>query len=204
MKMVISKIKVIIKQLDMSLTKLLNNQKVIIDPHGHYETDNWDDPRYEIHLHKSTKYKIEGKKCDVDIIVPLNHINQVRCKRNNKQSIDIPKSIRKEIQKAFEDSDKRSNFVKELSIAVSQYKSSKTEEDRIYDSLKKIGTAFGIDFSSDYSIIHTYTSGHMHKTFNIVTHNREEWYRISSNRYGIVLQDWSETEYYKHIKQIYH
>ncbi len=185
----------------MNLTKLLNKQTVMIDPHGHYENDIWDDPRYEIHLHKSTKYKIDGKKCDIDIIVPLNRNDKVRCKKDKKQSIDIPNSIRKEIQKAFEDNDKRSNFVKELSTAINRYKSSKTEEYRIYDSLKKIGTVFGIDFSSDYSIIHTYTSGHVYKTFNVVSHNREEWYRISSNRYGIVLQDWSEIEYYKQIKK---
>jgi hypothetical protein len=62
----------------MNLKPLLKKQKLRTDPHGHNEAQ-WDDSRYEIHLHKNTKYPIDGKICEINIYVPLNSDNKVRC-----------------------------------------------------------------------------------------------------------------------------
>ena len=59
----------------MSLQALLNNQTIEIDDHkrGAREIKNWDDPSIDIHIEKTTKYKIKGVLQDIIIKISINN-----------------------------------------------------------------------------------------------------------------------------------
>lgn len=177
----------------MNLKPLLKKQKLRVDPHGHSEA-NWDNKCYEIHLHKATKYQIDGKLWDVDIIVPLNKDSEVRClqgKGDRKYKLEIPRQLEKEIHKAFEDKDKRVQFVEELRRELRNYPSNDGEEKQIRAAMQRIGHAFGINSLVESAIIEFYQSKDPDKTYNmIVKEGVNEFYKLTSNKKGIELQDW--------------
>ena len=178
----------------LNLKPLLNNQKLHIDSHGHAEA-KWDNPSYEIHLHKETKFKIDGEGCSVNIIVPLNTNGKVRCEKGKgkgrcERRMDIPRLLEEEIKDAFADDAKRAQFVNELRQELKKFPSDNGDEKQIEDALQRIANAFGIKSLVDTSIIQFYSSGKKYITYYLVIKDSDEYYRISSNRYGIVLQDW--------------
>ena len=64
----------------MALSKLINNQKIIIDNHnqGCRVINNWDEQSSDIHIDKMTNYKIEGRKQKVRIRIPINSERPLR------------------------------------------------------------------------------------------------------------------------------
>lgn len=176
----------------MNLKPLLKRQKLRVDPHGHSES-LWDDSRYEIHLHKTTKYTIDGKICEVNIYVPLNRANKVRCEEGTgkgrcERRIPIPKQLEKEIQKAFTNDVIRTQFVEELRRELRNYPSEDGEEKQIRAALQRIGHAFGINTLEESAIIEFYQS--KDKSYNMIVKDDNEFYKLTSNKEGIELQDW--------------
>ena len=177
----------------MNLTSLLNNQKIKIDPHGHYEAI-WENKCYEIHLHKETKYKIEGQIQEFEIIVPLNRDEKVRCLNKNKKIKNIPNRIFKEIQEALQNDDLRIQFVRDLNNALKDYTSNYKHQYKVWESLEKIGKAFGFDFSNELFIIKI-ISEFDEKRFDYYFKNLKKYYNISGSEKDIILQDLSFYEY---------
>ena len=87
----------------MKLSPLINNQDIFIDAHGHEkEGISFSDERFDIHLHKKTKYRIDGKIQEVHIRIPLNSNRSVTIKNARNQHIDIPNKLLKEIHAVLE------------------------------------------------------------------------------------------------------
>lgn len=180
----------------MNLKPLLNKQKLRVDPHGHSEAE-WSNPCYEIHLHKETKYEIEGKIWEVEIIVPLNSDGKVRCAKYNensngkgKRKIEIPRPLEKEIRNAFSDDVLRVQFVEELRRELKNYPSEDGEERQIRTALQRIGNAFGINSLDESAIIEFYRSKDSDRTYNMIVKEVNNFYKLTSNKEGIELQDW--------------
>jgi hypothetical protein len=58
----------------MSLRKLIEGQKIIIDDHkrGSGEIKDWDNPANDIHIDKTTNFKVDGTRQALRIRVPIN------------------------------------------------------------------------------------------------------------------------------------
>lgn len=185
----------------MKFTSLLNQQKLRIDAHGHDEAV-WDDERYEIHLHKETKRQIEGEIRNVEIIVPLNRNSKYRCISKNAKVKRIPRTLLKEIRIALDNDELRVQFVRELRTILKTYPSDYNDEDKAWDALKKIGAAFGIDFSNELSTVKE-ISGERNKVRNLYIKDDQVFYKISGYDNKIVIEDLTNDEYDDAIKRKY-
>lgn len=138
------------------LSKLIQHQKVFIDAHGKEEDQDirqriYDDPSYDLHLHKKTnRVPINGKKeYDVDIRIPLNNPNRgMTVEYRNKKHDEIPGRLRKEIEEVFEDSKKRDAIAAEIADILSKYPSNVANQDENWKTvraLQRIARDFGVD-----------------------------------------------------------
>lgn len=135
------------------ISDLINHQSIYIDAHGKEEDPNlrdriFDDPTYDLHLHKETKkVAIHGKKeHKIDIRIPLNNDQRQVTVKEGKKDSEVPGYLEKEIQKALSNPKKRENFAKEVAREISTYPSKKIEDDkeRTEAALRRIAKAFEV------------------------------------------------------------
>ncbi len=138
----------------MGLEKLIDKQKIIIDDHkrGTGEVKDWDLSSNDIHIDKTTKHKIEGKIQNVQIRVPINSNRPINVE--NKQGGSIPKTLQKEIKRAFENKRKREKFINDLSSVLENYHSTLSNIDKLRDALAKISKHFGLEWTQREVIIY--------------------------------------------------
>lgn len=139
-----------------NLSRLIQHQKVFIDAHGKEEYPDlrsriYDDPTYDLHLHKKTnRVSINGKKeFDVDIRIPLNNPDRkMTVEFGGKKHDEIPGRLRKEIEDALENEITRGVFVSEIADILSTYPSDVKNQDENWKTvraLQRIAKDFGID-----------------------------------------------------------
>ena len=90
----------------MGLKSLIENQTIIIDDHkrGNREIKNWDDIQNDVHIDKKTNFRINGKKQNFRIRIPINSDRPIKIENTRKNTLaDLPGRFQKEIREAFED-----------------------------------------------------------------------------------------------------
>jgi hypothetical protein len=135
----------------MKLSPLINNQDVFIDAHGHEkEGISFSDERYDIHLHKKTKYRIEGKVQEVNIRIPLNSNRSVTVTNAQNKDLDVPRKLLKEVRAVFEeDIDLRTNFVKEMKSVLENYYNVFLDKELAKKVLQKISSFFDLSWDDE-------------------------------------------------------
>ena len=126
----------------MNVSPLIKQQTIIIDPHRRKYSARWDNSADDIHLHKKAK-----NNKDYEIRVPLNSKRRVNVTNANGSST-IPGWLKKEVQEAFNDDQKREKFIKDVVSAVKNYNDkTKTQEQRARQAMGNIKRAFGLECS---------------------------------------------------------
>ena len=102
----------------MSLKPLIQGQTIIIDDHrrGNGEVKDWDDHTADIHIDKSTHYKVNGKRRNIRIKIPINSDQpiKVETKGKGKALEKIPSGLLREIQSAFSNREIRDEFITDV------------------------------------------------------------------------------------------
>ena len=176
------------------LSDLINHQSIYIDAHGKENDPNlrdkiFDDPAYDLHLHKETKnVVIHGKKeHTLDIRIPLNNDQRdVTIKDGNKDE-EIPGYLRKEIRNALRDPKKRDKFAKEVAREIATYPSKKSNDDqeRTEEVLRHIANAFGVpDIPvKDEWFTHIYHSNDSLSAYSIIDVEDQRFNFYASNNF---------------------
>jgi hypothetical protein len=179
---------------------LINGQTLRIDDHirGTGQATNWDDPSKDIHMEKITDFPWNGEKGKSIIIkIPLNSDLPIRIDikgvKRNKIPVEIPPILRKEIESAFEDKNKRAAFVNDLKDVLKGFPTKFDNVERCREVLEKIGTHFNIDFKKEVMTI----VGGKTLLYTIIFQSKEEsikHYYITLGRNHLVignLQKWN-------------
>ncbi|OCW93036.1 hypothetical protein A9168_13335 [Macellibacteroides sp. HH-ZS] len=136
----------------MALSKLINNQVIIIDNHkqGCREIHNWDDVRSDIHIDKKTNSEIDGVNQEVRIKIPINSERPIKIENARKQAIQkIPRVLRLEITQALEDREIRTNFVNEVLEVLEDFSTALSSEQRAKQVLTRISKHFDLNWPVD-------------------------------------------------------
>jgi hypothetical protein len=120
------------------MKKLLDNQEIRIDNHHPATPLDWQ--KDDIHLHKRSLGKRKNDDRYYDIRVSLNR--QWTCSQNN-----IPDKLREEIKECFENSQKREQFVKDITSSLNDlYDRKLTKFQRINQAMGNIRKAFDLSY----------------------------------------------------------
>jgi len=173
----------------MSLKKLINNQTIDIDDHhwGSGEIKNWDDSSKDVHIHKRTERKIEGKHRKVDIRVPINSNNAIKITSDLKNLPEIPRTLKKEITEAFENQTIRENFIKDLVVILENYESNFDSLEKANETLKRISKHFSLNWTNNEII--TYIGESIEEIEKILIDDKNHEYYISMNNKRIRIGD---------------
>lgn len=136
----------------MSLKGLIENQTIIIDDHkrGSREIKNWDDESNDVHIDKTTNFPIDGKRQKVRIRIPINSNRPIKIQNQNKDALKkIPKKLEKEIREAFENTEKRMDFIREIIQILKNFKTSLRNEDRAKQILENLSNHFGLKWTGE-------------------------------------------------------
>lgn len=136
----------------MALKELIKNQTIIIDDHkrGSQEVKNWDESSNDIHIDKTTNFRIEGRIQKVRIRIPINSNRPISIENERKQVVkEIPGKLRKEISRALEDRQIRDNFVGELLEVLKDFRTALSNEQRANDILTRISRHFALNWPKD-------------------------------------------------------
>ena len=131
----------------MKLSALIDNQEIRIDTHQRWnrEVNNWDNNAQDIHLEKRTLYKINGKKWNVIIKIPLNSDRKITILCKTKRQLEIPPWLKKEIEQALQDNKIRQVFIWDLKNIINNYSSDILDDDcKLLDAIQRIESAFGV------------------------------------------------------------
>lgn len=173
------------------IINLLDHQSIYIDAHGHELDPNvrkelYDDPTYDLHLHKKTKkVQIHGKKeHELDIEIPLNNPSRAVTVKTDgkKKNAEIPGYLMREIRKAFSNPEMRNAFAHGIASEMATYPSKVTEDnrERTERTLRRIAHEFGIrEFSINNAwFTHIYHQQNYLSMFSMLD--------IDNNRYNFL------------------
>jgi hypothetical protein len=144
----------------MSLTPLLDHQKLIIDDHsrGNREVKDWRDPAKDVHIDKHTKYSVDGKHRTVRIRIPINSDREIQVHIDGDRQAEMPRKLYREIQDTLNnDPEKSKTFAREVAEILSNYGSSLSTEEKTGEALNRIAEHFDLDWTKDK--IATYING---------------------------------------------
>lgn len=143
----------------MALKELIEKQTIIIDDHkrGSREIKNWDDNTTDVHIDKKTNFPVNGQRQDIRIRVPINSDRPLKIENAKKKQLsDIPSELRREIQRAFEDKDKRESFIKDIIEHIKNFDTILSGENRVSQVLSNISKHFDLKWTNEK--IATYTN----------------------------------------------
>lgn len=143
----------------MALRGLIENQTIIIDDHrrGSNEIKDWDNPFNDIHIDKTTNYKIKGKRQHFKIRIPINSDRPIKIQDfQSKSRSDLPRQFTKEIQLAFKDRQKREHFIKEIISILRNYSTILENEQRVRQVITNLAKHFGLQWTD--KVIKTYVN----------------------------------------------
>lgn len=136
----------------MSIKGLIKNQTIIIDDHkrGSQEIKNWDDKTNDIHIDKTTNFKIEGIRQKLRIRIPINSERPIKIENARKESLDkIPRQLDKEIKKALENEQKRVEFVSAVIEILKNFETSLSSEDKAKQILNNLSAHFELQWTGE-------------------------------------------------------
>ena len=170
------------------LKRLIENEKIRIDAHksGNREDNNWDDRKSDIHIHKTTYAKINGKATNIEIRIPINSDRDVSYEIKGKESLQARQKLEKEIQEAFANKNKREQFVADLLKVLDNYSSSLSSEDRANAVVKRIAKHFNLKREIEEDI-KSYAGKTLLSYTKIYTDNSQRQYFVTVNDKGINL-----------------
>ncbi|MFY7671885.1 hypothetical protein ACOSP6_12430 [Tenacibaculum sp. MEBiC06402] len=173
----------------MSLKPLINNQSLIIDDHkwGAREEKDWDKNSSDIHIDKTTKFPIDGKKQDVRIKIPINSDRRITISSKRSKISEVPKKLRKEINDAFENKKTRDSFIKDLIPILENFSSNLDSVERAKEVLNRISKHFDLDWSTQ--TIENYIDGALFELTQVYLDNDKKQYYITLNKKKIKISD---------------
>jgi len=173
----------------MSLQALLNNQTIEIDDHkrGAREIKNWDDPSIDIHIEKTTKYKIKGVLQDIIIKISINNQRPIVTFCSKNKNIEIPTKLRKEIMAAFSDIELLNRFIHDLIVVLKNYKSIFEDIEKVKIALKMISIHFDLKWTD---VIIAKNISNVVKSYTAICNNKtDKQYFIRLEKHKITLGD---------------
>tara|TARA_B100001964_G_scaffold13683_2_gene14228 strand:+ start:4577 stop:5152 length:576 start_codon:yes stop_codon:yes gene_type:complete len=188
--------------MNMSLKPLIKNQSLIIDDHsqGNREINDWDNKNKDVHIHKNTRTKIEGKKSNLTIKIPINSGRKISISNKNSNNFDkIPRKLKKEIQKAFENKKKREAFIKDLIDVLKNFSSILDNEEKVKEAMRKISKHFDLDRTRQN--IREYLDDSLMSFTQFFTDSDKKQYFITINNKHIKISDASFVIWEKNIKE---
>lgn len=137
-----------------NIREILKGQKIRIDNHGHYESQRFEDKRFDVHLDKETKTKYYGEKIKVQIRIPVNsdrecttEIVEGRGEMNRKKK-EIFEMVSKEVRNAFSEKEERARFIDSMCQTLCEtYPVILEDHAKAQDAARRVLNAFGIDYS---------------------------------------------------------
>jgi len=173
----------------MSLKKLINNQTIDIDDHhwGSGEIKNLDDSSKDVHIHKRTQYKVEGKYRKVDIRVPISSDNEIKITSDLQNLTKIPRKLEKEITEAFKSQIIRKNFIKDLVVILENYESNLDSLEKANEALKRISKHFSLNWTNKEIV--KYIGESIEEIEKILIDDKNHEYYISMNNKRIRIGD---------------
>lgn len=174
----------------MSLKSLINNQSIMIDDHkrGSQEVKNWDDKSSDIHIDKSTKYRINGKKEEVRIRIPINSEKDISVENRDKHRIkDVPKKLKKEINKAFANKKKRKLFINDLVEILDNFSSTLENVNKVKVTLERLSKHFDLKWTEQN--IQNYIDDYLTEYTQIFSDEFGKQFYITINRQRIKISD---------------
>lgn len=136
----------------MALKGLIEKQTIIIDDHkrGSREVKNWDDKTADVHIDKTTNFPVNGERQDIRIKVPINSDRPLKIENAKKKQLnDIPAQLRREIQRAFEDKQKRESFIKDIIEHIKSFDTILSSENRVRQVLSNISKHFDLEWTNE-------------------------------------------------------
>ena len=123
-----------------NMKALIKGQKLRVDNHHRGDGSPLDMPF--VHVHKSTKYPIEGKLHQVDIEIPLEEHGTPRILVENERQEDIPRPLLREIQDVLANKDRSITFAREIIEALRNY--NPADENVAIEALERIAKSLGL------------------------------------------------------------
>jgi hypothetical protein len=135
----------------MSLRKLIRNQTIRIDDHfwGNREQKNWDDPKKDVHIDKTTNVKVNGKRQKLQIRIPINSERPIKIGNKLDKMDSIPRGLEREIQDALENKVTRDAFIADLIKILEEFPSSLENEERAKNILDRLSKHFHLDWTGE-------------------------------------------------------
>lgn len=173
------------------MKRLVEGQKIRIDNHrrGTGSIDYYDDPANDIHLDKTT---YDGRhKNEYQIRVPLNSERPVTVNSKEGKEV-IPNYLLSEISAAFENKQKRIQFISELTNILNNYPlkdKGNVNIDRVFVAMKRVANCFDLGWNDkeiEKYILETKTEGV--KYMALINESQGTFY-LAFNKKGIVVSD---------------
>jgi hypothetical protein len=187
----------------MALKGLIEKQTIIIDDHkrGSREVKNWDDSTADVHIDKTTNYPVNGERQNIRIKVPINSERPLKIENAKKKQLDdIPRQLRKEIQDAFEDKQKRENFIKDIVEHIKNFNTILESETRVRQVLSNISKHFDLEWTKEK--IATYTNDILSLyTQTYTDENGRQFYITVDNEKIKIGENSGLTRHQKYIKR---
>ena len=173
----------------MSLKPLIKDQSIMIDDHkrGSMEIKDWDNPANDIHIDKRTKYKIDGKRQNVQIRIPINSDRDISVEIKGRKNDKVPKKLKKEIKNAFENENIRKEFVKDLLPILENFSSNLENKEKAKETLTKIAKHFDLNWETQ-EIVNT-IDGILNEYTLIYQDKDDDMYYFTINRNHIKISN---------------
>lgn len=123
------------------LHPLIKNQGIRIDNHKRGDGSALNEKG--IHIHKETKRPVDGKLRSVEIEVPLNNTVPFKVYSKKETYDQIPRTLKKEIQEAFQDKTVQEGFVIAVLETLSQCEGGLTES-KAFEAIANISKYFDL------------------------------------------------------------
>lgn len=123
---------------------LIRGQKIRIDSHRRGDGRPADMPF--VHLHKSTKFPIEGRLRSVDIEIPLEEHGSPRYSIGDNWTDEIPRPLLRELQDVLSDKRRAIDFANEVVRALENYNPNDAEEVSS-EALRRIARNLGLKWT---------------------------------------------------------
>ncbi len=185
----------------MALKGLIEKQTIIIDDHkrGSQEVKNWDDKTADVHIDKTTNFPINGKRQNIRIKVPINSNRPLIIENAKKQHItEIPTQLRREIQKAFEDKQKRECFIRDIIEHIKTFSTILENEIKVRQVLSNISKHFDLEWTNEK--ITTYSNDILEIYTQNYTDDQGRQYYITVDKNKIKIGE--NNSYSRHQKNI--
>ena len=172
----------------MALKGLIEKQTIIIDDHkrGSREVKNWDDSSADVHIDKTTNYPVNGERQNIRIKVPINSERPLKIENAKKKQLDdIPRQLRKEIQNAFEDKQKRENFIKDIVEHIKNFNTILESKTRVKQVMSNISKHFDLEWTEKEIV--TYINDVLELYTQNYTDNKGRKFAITVDKEKIII-----------------